>query len=93
MSTAEQKPMLAVLETDLHFMQTVRNDPEANEASYFSHAAVAELIEADKEYDAANDRLNKSADCDDAFRWRLYEQFVAAIERRRAALARLGGAT
>src|ERR1051325_607828 len=35
---------LTVMEEDLHFVRTVRNDPEANEASYNALAAVAELL-------------------------------------------------
>jgi len=53
-------------------------------------AAVAELIEADQALDVANDRLNKSADCNDAVvRIGLYEQYVAAYARRAAALAQV----
>lgn len=57
-----------------------------------ARAAVSELIEADHALDVANDRLNKSADCSDAARLDLYEQYVAAKARRAAALVRLGGA-
>jgi hypothetical protein len=41
---------LDAMATDLHFVQTVRNDPVANEASYAALSAVTELV-------AASDRL------------------------------------
>lgn len=57
-----------------------------------ARAAVAELIEADTELDAACASLRDSSQCGGNERSRRFDRVTAAQERRRAVLARIGGA-
>lgn len=65
---------------------------EAADAMGLARAAVAELIEADKEYDAANEEITAQTDDEDGMYSLALERLRLASSRRAVALARVGGA-
>ena len=103
MNTNETKvDVLAVIDAATVFLQRpflARNDElwRAEESLRKARAAVAELIEADREYDEANSDWEEvtsrdPAETDDET-WRLVsDRFEAAVMRRMNALDRIGGA-
>lgn len=72
------------------YMATHADGVRAREA----RATVAELIEADKAFDAAHEALdNIDKHANPAYRAAVKAQVVAAIDRRAAALSRANGGT
>lgn len=75
---------------------TVKQDERVSDELREARAAVAELIEADKEYNIAKqcwDVAKSSPDgLSEGLRTRLFDEYEVAIARRADALARVGGA-
>lgn len=96
--------VLAVMEREARVANAYRRESgadllaaDAAQEAEEARAAVAELIEADKEYDKASRHFDdgRFSDWDgisDESRMAIAERFEAAAVRRAAALARVGGA-
>ena len=96
MNTNEQKPVdvLAVIDAERNLVVAASaiSGLNAIPAHDAMRAAVAELIEADKEYDAACEASRGSAFASSEVREAAQARWRAAKARRAAALARVGGA-
>jgi len=88
MSAETKVDVLAVMDraAGLHWDHEENADAEDMEAA---RAAVAELIEADREYDEARAEMDRRRNDITPLLW---NRWVRALDRRAEALARIGGA-